>query len=310
MSDLGEERRRSPETDLDERRGTEDRIQLIIDTTPALLHSAVPEGSLDYLNQGWLTFLGVPLEEVLGWRWTRFIHAEDREAFVAKWREALATGEPFEAESRVRRADGQYRWVLHRKVPLRDASGSIVKWYGSSIDIEDRKQAEERACRQERELRQIVDLIPHHVVVVTADGTGLYGNQVMLDYYGLTLEDVTGPVIRHFAHPDDVDAFTAAWQRGFTEAAAWEAEARFRRRDGEYRWFLVRVTPLRDDAGRIVRWYATGTDIEDRKRAEEKTWQQERSYGRFSTSYRIISPFLDRKVPATMRIGYCSTTTV
>ena len=102
MSKSGEERRRSPETDLDERRGTEDRIQLIIDTTPALLHSAVPEGSLDYLNQGWLTFLGVPLEEVLGWRWTRFIHAEDREAFVAKWREALATGEPFEAESRVR----------------------------------------------------------------------------------------------------------------------------------------------------------------------------------------------------------------
>ena len=201
MSKSGEERRRSPPTDLDERRETEDRIQLIIDTTPALLHSAVPEGSLDYLNQGWLTFLGVPLEEVLGWRWTRFIHAEDREAFVAKWREALATGEPFEAESRVRRADGQYRWVLHRKVPLRDAGGTIVKWYGSSIDIEDRKQAEERARRQERELRQIVDLIPHHVVVVTPDGTGLYGNQVMLDYYGLTLEDVTGPVIRQFRTP-------------------------------------------------------------------------------------------------------------
>jgi PAS domain S-box-containing protein len=159
MSKSGEERRRSSPTDLDERRGTEDRIQLIIDTTPALLHSAVPEGSLDYLNQRWLTFLGVPLEDVLGWRWTRFIHAEDREAFVAKWREALATGEPFEAESRVRRADGQYRWVLHRKVPLRDAGGTIVKWYGASIDIEDRRQAEYRI----RELRQILDLTPQHL---------------------------------------------------------------------------------------------------------------------------------------------------
>ena len=243
--------------------------------TPALLHSAVPEGSLNYLNQGWLTFLGVPLEDILGWRWTLFIHAEDRDAFVAKWREALATGEPFEAESRVRRADGQYRWVLHRKVPLRDAGGTIVKWYGSSVDIEDRKQAEEWARRQERELRQIVDLIPHHLVVVAPDGTGLYGNQVMLDYYGLALEDVSGPVIRRFAHPDDVDAFTAAWQRGFTEAAAWETEARFRRQDGEYRWFLVRVTPLRDDAGRIVRWYATGTDIDERKRAEEALRESE-----------------------------------
>ena len=100
----------------------------------------------------------------------------------------------------------------------------------------------------------------------------------MLDYYGLTLEDVTGPVIRRFAHPDDVDAFTAAWQRGFTEAAAWEAEARFRRRDGEYRWFLVRVTPLRNDAGQIVRWYATGTDIDERKRAEEALRESEERY--------------------------------
>ena len=89
---------------------------------------------------------------------------------------------------------------------------------------------------------------------------------------------MTGPVVRRFAHPDDVDAFTAAWQRGFTEAAGWEAEARFRRRDGEYRWFLVRVTPLRDDAGRILRWYATGTDIDERKRAEEALRESEERY--------------------------------
>ena len=276
MSDSGEERRRSPATDLDEQRGTEARTQVIIDTTPALIHTALPDGSLDYFNERWLTFLGLPLEEVRGWRWTRSVHAEDREIFVAKWRHALATGEPFEAESRVRRADGRYRWLLHRKVPLRDSAGTIVKWYGSSIDIEERKEAEERSRQQERELRQIVELVPHHVAVVTPDGTVLYGNEVMLDYYGLTLEDVTGPVIRRRAHRDDVDAFTAAWQRGFTEGAAWEAEVRFRRRDGEYRWFLVRVTPLRDDAGRIVRWYVTGTDIDDRKRAEERVRQDER----------------------------------
>jgi len=126
MSKSGEERRRSSPVELDERRGTEDRIQLIIDTTPALIHTALPDGSLDYFNEPWMTFFGLPLEEVRGWRWTRLIHAEDREVFVAKWRQALATGEPFEAESRVRRADGRYRWLLHRKVPLRDAAGTIV----------------------------------------------------------------------------------------------------------------------------------------------------------------------------------------
>src|SRR2546425_11949873 len=99
MSDSGEERPRS----------SANLIQLIIDTTPALIHTALPDGSLDYFNERWLTFLGLPLEEVRGWRWTRSVHAEDREVFVAKWREALATGEPFEAESRVRRAEGGYR---------------------------------------------------------------------------------------------------------------------------------------------------------------------------------------------------------
>src|SRR4029453_6020761 len=126
MSDSREERPRSSATHLDERRRTEDRIQLIIDTTPALIHTALPDGSPDYFNERLRTFFGLPLEEVRGWGWTRSIHAEDREGFVAKWRQALATGEPFEAESRVRRADGRYRWLLHRKVPLRDSAGTIV----------------------------------------------------------------------------------------------------------------------------------------------------------------------------------------
>jgi formate hydrogenlyase transcriptional activator len=176
----------------------------------------------------------------------------------------------------VRRHDGEYRWFLMRFNPVRDEAGRLVRWYGTRTDIDDLKRAEERVRHDERELRQIVDLVPHHIAVVTPDGTGVYGNQVMLDYYGVTLEDVSGALIRRFAHPDDVDTFLAAWERGFSGTAAWETEARFRRRDGEYRWFLVRVIPLRDDAGRIVRWYATGTDIDDRKRAEERVRQDER----------------------------------
>ncbi len=122
-------------------------IQLLVDSIPALIHTSMPDGYLDYFNKPWLEYLGVTLDKVAGWNWTAFIHPEDLDGIVAKWRACLATGEIFEYETRVRRADGEYRWMFHRKVPLRDANGNIVKWYGSSLDIEERKTAEEQLRR-------------------------------------------------------------------------------------------------------------------------------------------------------------------
>jgi PAS domain S-box-containing protein len=132
----------------------------------------------------------------------------------------------------------------------------------------------------ESNVRQILDLVPHHISVLSCDGTHLYANQVSADYFGLTVEDLQdsdGEVLmRRFMHPDDAEAARAASERGFAGTGPWEIEARFRRRDGEYRWFLGRFVPLHDDEGRILRWYSTGTDIDDRKKAEEKIRQDER----------------------------------
>jgi PAS domain S-box-containing protein len=121
----------------------------IIDSIPSLIHTGRPDGYLDYFNQPWLRYVGLPLEELLSWKWTAAIHPEDVEAVVNRWRFSLASGEPFLHEARVRRADGEYRWMLHHKVAVRDGAGDIVKWYGSSIDIEDRKRAEEAQQRTE-----------------------------------------------------------------------------------------------------------------------------------------------------------------
>jgi PAS domain S-box-containing protein len=129
-------------------------IQLLVDSIPALIHTARPDGYLDYFNKPWLDYLGVTLDEVAGWNWTAVIHPEDVEGIVAKWQASLATGEIFEYETRVRRANGEYRWMLHQKVPLRDANGNIVKWYGSSLDIDERKTAEERLRRNAEELQR------------------------------------------------------------------------------------------------------------------------------------------------------------
>jgi formate hydrogenlyase transcriptional activator len=129
-------------------------IRLIIDSTPALIHTALPDGYIDYFNQTWLRYLGLPLENIQGWNWTIAIHPDDLEGILKKWRASLASGEPFLHETRVRTANGEYRWMLHHKVAQRDERGKIVKWYGASVDIEDRKRAEEEIKRLKDQLHR------------------------------------------------------------------------------------------------------------------------------------------------------------
>jgi PAS domain S-box-containing protein len=132
-------------------------LQRVIDSAPALIHTARPDGYLDFFNQRWQEFVGLSQADLLGWQWTACIHPEDVEIFVERRRASIATGEPFEEESRVRRADGQYRWMLHRADAFRDEDGAIVKWFGASIDIEDRKRAEVSLQRALDEIKTLRD---------------------------------------------------------------------------------------------------------------------------------------------------------
>ena len=260
--------------DIEELRASESKYRLLVDRTPGFVHTALPNGELDFYNRSWLEYVGLPLTDIVDWGWTRtsIIHPEDVETILPKWRAALEAGEPFVGESRVRRADGEYRWFLHREEPLRNEAGEIVKWYGSSIEIEERKIAEERIREQERELRQILDLTPQHIGVFAPDGSRLYANHTLLEYFGITLEQWREPSRVHYslAHPDDREHFLAERNKRFLEGKPHEFEARLLRHDGEFRWFLFRLTPLKDEEGHITRWYGTGTDIQDRKRAEEE----------------------------------------
>jgi PAS domain S-box-containing protein len=511
-------------------------IQLLVDSIPALIHTARPDGYLDYFNKPWLDYLGATLDDVTGWKWGAFVHPEDVEGIVAKWRACLATGEIFEYETRVRRASGEYRWMFHQKVPLRDPTGNIVKWYGSSLDIEERKtadeqlrrnaeelqrsefylaegqrlahmgswafdpdgfdywspelfrmhgldpaskppsvqeymdrvhphdrqymadlimgiltkastfdatkrivrpngevryircvgapvvenqslkkyvgsaidvtehelmaeelrrreaylaeaqrlshtgswawspdtdvrhwseecyrvlgfdprdgaprmeeliqrihpddqlafresakkakyskldeevdyrvvhpngavrdihsighpvfsprgdlieytgtvidvterkRAEEELRRSEMELRQMLDLAPQHVAVYGPNRERLYANRVTLDYLGLSLEEWQQSLDRDkYFHPDDHGRIDVFFDRAVARASADELELRLRKQDGSYRWFLARFNPVHDEEGKITRWYITGTDIEDRKRAEERLQQE------------------------------------
>jgi PAS domain S-box-containing protein len=133
------------------------RLRDVIETIPAYVWSALPDGFVDFINRRWLEFSGFSMDQALGWGWADAVHPEDRAQLVDAWRAAIASGEPMEAEARMRSADGEYRWLLFLSVPQRDQSGKIVKWYGKSMDIEDRKRAE-----QERErLRQLEADLAH-----------------------------------------------------------------------------------------------------------------------------------------------------
>src|SRR6185312_509212 len=133
---------------------------LIINTIPTFAGTAQPDGYCDFLNQRWLDYTGLTAEQAAGWGWGETIHPDDRQRIIEYWQSCLVAGVSAEAEARMRRFDGAYRWFLIRASPLRDDSGKIVKWYGATIDIEDRKRVEEALRASELSWRQIVDHIP------------------------------------------------------------------------------------------------------------------------------------------------------
>jgi PAS domain S-box-containing protein len=132
-----------------------DQLRLVIDTIPGLVWSALPDGSAEFLNQRWLEYTGLSLGEGLDWGGKVAVHPEELARFMDEWRAALTEGKPLETEARLRRADGEYRWLLIRAVPMRDEAGKVVKWYGTSTDIEDLKRAEETLRKAQAELAHI-----------------------------------------------------------------------------------------------------------------------------------------------------------
>jgi formate hydrogenlyase transcriptional activator len=224
-----------------------------------------------FLNKRWHDYIGVTSEESAAGQWMAAIHPDDVARMADAWSAAQATGEPYESECRMRRADGVYRWFLHRALALRDEDG-VVKWYAVAHDIDDQRRAEEKVRQDERQLRLLVDFVPQFISELNLDGTIRYTNRVGLEYLGRTLDELirSRDHRAEWYHPDDLATVRDAIARALSLGISCEVEARMRRHDGQYRWFLIRFVPFRDDHGHIVRWYGTGTDIDDRKRAEER----------------------------------------
>jgi PAS domain S-box-containing protein len=384
-------------------RTSETNLRRVIDTIPTLSWCSLPDGPNEFLSKSWHDYTGLSPEEAHGWGWTAAFHPDDLPPLMKRWQEMLVSGEPGEIEARLRRHDGVYRWFLIRAEPFRDETGTIVRWYGTSTDIDDRKRAEEELARSEAGYRVVVEtasdavisidetgtiilanlatkrifgyapeeligkpltvLMPEamralhqagykryldtgvrhlnwqgtEVTALRADGeefpaevsfgemttdgpkvfTGFirdisekkraqeavrasernlrltintmpvlawsalpdgsvdFFNQRWLDYTGLPAAHALGWEWSGAFHPDDLERISDYWRSHIIKGEAGEIEARLRRFDGTYRWFLFRANPLRNESGAIVKWFGTNTDIHDRKLAEEQVLRSE-----------------------------------
>jgi PAS domain S-box-containing protein len=201
------------------------------------------------------------------------IHPDDRDLVLQTVDRATNEKANFDIEHRLLMPDGRVKHlhVLARAVKTSSGNPELV---GAVTDVTAAKQAEEKIRQSERELRQLLDLTPLHITEFAPDGSLLYDNQASLDYHGLTLEEWQSADLNRLLYPEDAERWTRERPGKFQGGSPYEFEARLRRRDAQYRWFLFRLNPMLDEQGRPKRWYAAATDIEDRKQAEQRLQNQ------------------------------------
>src|SRR5579864_9177312 len=249
-------------------RKSEKELRDVIDTIPAIVWSTLPDGSNTYANKRFVEYLGLSAEEVAGWNWTAVIHAEDVEGILTRWRACLVTGEVFEYETRVRGADGEYRWMLHRKVPLRDANGNIVKWYGSSMDIHERKTAEEALRSSQAYLAEAQRLSqtgsfgwrPESGEIVWSDET-----YRIFEYDHAAKPTIDSLVQR--VHPEDRPGFLKVIEGASAGATQFEHTYRLLQPDGSVKHVHALAHALQDASGNRE-FVGAATDVTSIKRAE------------------------------------------
>ena len=269
-------------TDIDERKRGEQALRTLqsnlrqmCDTIPGLVCTMSPNGEVELFNRELLEYFGKTPEEMKGWASSDAVHPDDQHLAVEAHTKSVSVGASWSIEHRCRRYDGVYRWFHVRALPMKDADGAIAGWFVLLTDVENRKQAEEAIRENERHLNLIINTIPALAWSALPDGFADFFNQHYLEYLGLSQEQAQGNGWAVAVHPEDLPGLLTTWQRILASEEAGEAEARLRRFDGEYRWFLFRVNPLRDESGSIVKWYGTNTDIDDRKRTEEELRRSE-----------------------------------
>jgi PAS domain S-box-containing protein len=259
-------RLRHLERQRDALRKSEKELRDVIDTIPAAVWSALPDGSNTYANKRFMDYLGLSAEQTAGSGWKAAIHPDDVERHAGKWMESVTTGQPHENESRYRRSDGQYRWHLDRGVPLRDEAGNIVKWYGVATDIEDRKSAEEALQQNQFYLAEGQRLAHMGSWAYNPSGFFEYWSQELFNIYGLDPQKGAPTLEQYLAtlHPQDRDFMADTIRRMCSERSGCDVKKRIIRPDGEQRYIRCVGIPVVE--GEVLRVFlGTAIDITEQE---------------------------------------------
>lgn len=212
----------------------------------------------------------------------RTAHPDDYERISTAWRYSLQTGEPFFIDRRIRRASGIHEWNRTGFVPTRDSQGRVTGWYGATIDLDAHRIAEAELRERERDLRQLVNMVPSHLWRLTPEGDPIFFSRRMIDFLGAKVADMDKPGMSRLdalietVHPDDAEEFRTTLQGCLVTGDSFTMRYRLRRADGMYRWMSSRAEPMRDQTGQITQWYGLCHDIDDQVHAENALRRSER----------------------------------
>ena len=256
---------------------SESRFRNMADHTPVMMWVTDPSGYCSYLNRAWYEFTGQTEEEAEGFGWLDATHPDDKAEAHRNFVESNAQRAPFRVEYRLRRADGTYRWAIDAAAPRFGPEGEYLGYVGSVIDIDERREMEDRLRESEARFRLAADAVGHIVWIIDAYGRNEFFNRQWFEYLGAPQGPTTvDAVIAKYIHPEDAAKTTAAFEQAQASGTTYSVEHRLRSKSGEYRWFLVRGEPYRDPTtGEVVRWHGTSVDIHDREIAEAKLRESE-----------------------------------
>ncbi len=272
--------------------GVEEYIDLV-DNLPVLCWMARADGHIFWYNRRWYDYTGMSPESQEGWGWQSVHDPDVLDGVVQQWKASLASGQPLELTFPLRGADGRFRPFLTRIVPQRDATGTIIRWYGTNVDVSAQVEAENALRFSETRLRTFTNAMPSQIWTASLTGLLDWFNPQVYEYSGASAGELDGEGWAKLVHPEDLPQAAENWSKSLSTGVFYETEFRLRRHDGAYRWFIARAVPIQTASGGVAQWIGTNTDIDDHKRILQALHESEKRLSLSQNAAGIASLELD-----------------